>query len=79
MVELFLIHAINSGGYMGKVEQAIDKMIETLMYIGHSQNNATELVHNDIERAKKLIDDHFEYIEDQIDSYIEAQVDSRGV
>tara|TARA_R100000152_G_C6772201_1_gene198981 strand:+ start:1143 stop:1376 length:234 start_codon:yes stop_codon:yes gene_type:complete len=72
-----LIHAINSGGNMGKVEEAINKMVAELMFIGLSQDKAIEMIHSDIDKAKAEIDKYWENVEIEIDNYIESQVDCR--
>tara|TARA_R100000458_G_C8260101_1_gene235674 strand:- start:1450 stop:1653 length:204 start_codon:yes stop_codon:yes gene_type:complete len=62
---------------MGKVEEAINKMVAELMFIGLSQDKAIEMIHSDIDKAKAEIDKYWENVEIEIDNYIESQVDCR--
>ena len=62
---------------MSKVSEAFDRLIRELELIGYSTDSAIELVQTDIVKAKIEIDKYYEYIESQIDGYIDSQVDLR--
>ena len=62
---------------MSKVSEAFDKLIRELELIGYSTDSAIELIQTDIVKAKIEIDKYYEYIESQIDGYIDSQVDLR--
>jgi len=62
---------------MSRVDEALNQMILDLEYIGHSTEDAIELVNKDIDKAKKEIEDYWQHIDDRIETYIESQVDMR--
>tara|TARA_Y100001951_G_C11031657_1_gene125311 strand:+ start:132 stop:335 length:204 start_codon:yes stop_codon:yes gene_type:complete len=61
---------------MSGVDELMDRMINSLILIGHSHESALELIQNDIVKAKKDIDEYWEHIEQEIDNYVETQVDA---
>lgn len=56
---------------MSRVEEALDKMISLLEHIGFSQKEAIKLVNEDIDKAKKEIDDYWRWVDQRIDLHVE--------
>lgn len=56
---------------MSKVEEALDRMINMLEHIGFSQEEARKLVNEDIDKAKKEIEDYWIWVENRIDVHVE--------
>lgn len=58
---------------MGKVEEAIDKIIRSLESIGYSTEEAINKVNNDLENAKAEIDAYNDWIEERVSVWIETR------
>ena len=58
---------------MGKVEQAIDKLIRSLESIGYSTEEAIDKVNNDLDNAKAEIDAYNDWCSDRIGVWIESR------
>jgi len=54
---------------MGKVEQAMDRMISNLEHIGYTTEEAINKINNDLDQAKKEIDDYWEWVESRVDGF----------
>jgi peptidoglycan hydrolase CwlO-like protein len=58
---------------MGKVEQAIDKLIRSLESIGYSTDEAVNKVNNDLENAKAEVEAYNDWIEERVSVWIETR------
>lgn len=58
---------------MGKVEQAIDKLIRSLESIGYSTEEAINKVNNDLENAKAEVEAYNDWIEERVSVWIETR------
>jgi len=54
---------------MSKIQDAIENMINNLVHIGYTTEQSIDMVNNNLEKAKKEIDDYWEWVESRIDSY----------
>ena len=54
---------------MGKVEQAMDRMISNLEHIGYTTEEAINKINSDLDQAKKEIDDYWEWVESRVDGF----------
>ena len=54
---------------MGKVEQAMDRMISNLKHIGYTTEEAINKINSDLDQAKKEIDDYWEWVESRVDGF----------
>jgi|DEB0MinimDraft_3_1074331.scaffolds.fasta_scaffold392777_2 peptidoglycan hydrolase CwlO-like protein len=58
---------------MGKVEEAIDKLIRSLESIGYSTDEAVNKVNNDLENAKAEVEAYNDWIEERVSVWIETR------
>ena len=58
---------------MGKVEEAIDKLIRSLESIGYSTDEAVNKVNNDLENAKAEVEAYNDWIEERVSVSIETR------
>ena len=58
---------------MGKVEEAIDKLIRSLESIGYSTDEAVNKVNNDLENAKAEVEAYNHWIEERVSVWIETR------
>jgi peptidoglycan hydrolase CwlO-like protein len=58
---------------MGKVEEAIDKLIRSLESIGYSTDEAINKVNNDLENAKAEVEAYNDWIEERVSVWIETR------
>lgn len=58
---------------MGKVEEAIDKLIRNLESIGYSTDEAINKVNNDLENAKAEVEAYNDWIEERVSVWIETR------
>jgi hypothetical protein len=58
---------------MGKVEQAIDKLIRSLESIGYSTDEAINKVNNDLENAKAEVEAYNDWCEERVSVWIETR------
>tara|TARA_R100000908_G_C3756642_1_gene151459 strand:- start:12108 stop:12287 length:180 start_codon:yes stop_codon:yes gene_type:complete len=58
---------------MGKVEEAIDKLIRSLESIGYSTDEAINKVNNDLDNAKAEVEAYNDWIEERVSVWIETR------
>ena len=58
---------------MGKVEEAIDKLIRSLESMGYSTDEAINKVNNDLDNAKAEVEAYNDWIEERVSVWIETR------